>query len=390
MSSSRTADRWRQLLGLSEDNFESTEGEAPRERIELAREALERLIMDRFGADPGLLDAAQEIALTAAQAIDVLELDDGSEPSEDEFGALEAVVAFDGTRPSFLIKQDRIDFSSSLNTGAWQVDLQPHLSQLGALFACTGRVERGKAHIGTAFLVTPTLAITNRHVAQGIATFAAGDIQLKPDVHLDFGREQWNERKSFDRRGIEAVAFAGKTAIGAPLDHRKLDLAVLRVSASSLADDLGQRHIPFGQVDAAAFQAAPYVATVGYPSNPQMFAPKAIRSKFEGVLQRLLEGDGGVKRFAPGVPADPVGIDAGASWTVCHDATTINGNSGSPLFTLATAPSGKVTLAGLHYGGRWGGERVNWAHLLTAVGHGEGYERNISFADFCRKEGIDR
>ena len=78
---------------------------------------------------------------------------------------------FDGTRPSFLVKNNRIDFASSFNTGTWQTDLQPRLDSLTFSLSCTGRVELGELHIGTAFLVTPTLAITNRHVAQAIATF---------------------------------------------------------------------------------------------------------------------------------------------------------------------------------------------------------------------------
>jgi hypothetical protein len=168
-----TMDRWRCLFTSREGGFESTEGdEDASERVERAHEALERLITDRFGADPGLLRAAREIALTGAQAVDVLQLEDGSEPSDEQLAALEAVVAFDGSRPSFLVKQDEVDFDSSFNTAMWQFDLKPFLAALPALIGCTGRVELGEKHIGTAFLVTPTLALTNRHVVQAIAEFA--------------------------------------------------------------------------------------------------------------------------------------------------------------------------------------------------------------------------
>jgi hypothetical protein len=382
-------DRWRRLLAPPQSGLESSEGDDDAsERVERAHEALERLITDRFGADPGLLRAAQEIALTAVQAVDVLDLDSGSEPSDEQFAALEAVVAFDGTRPSFLVKQDEVDFDSSFNTGMWEFDLKPLLAPLAALIGCTGRVELGEKPIGTASLVTPILAVTNRHVAQAIAGFADRQIVLKPGVNLDFGREEWNGRQSFDRRAVQSVAFAGAQAIGAPLDHRKLDLAVLRVSPSTLGGELGKRHLEAGQIDADAFRQTPFVGAVGYPSNPTLYAPPAIRTKFDDVLRRLLEGDGGAKRFAPGVPTELTGVGDDVKWTVCHDATTINGNSGSPLLTIGGARADRVSLAGLHYAGSWGGDRVNWAHLLSAVANGTGYGTEMSFADFCDAEGI--
>jgi hypothetical protein len=375
-------------MGLSRGGLEGAGVDDPAERIWRARSALDRLITDRFGADPGLMNAAQEISISAAEAVDILRMDDGTEPSHDGLGALEAVVAFDGTRPSFLVKQSNIDFDSSLNSTAWQTDLKPYREQIAAHIACTARVELGEKHIGTAFLVTPDLVITNRHVAQAIASLTDPRMTLRSGVAIDFGREEWNERKSFDRRAVESVAFAGASAIGAPLDHRKLDLAVLRVSRSLLSGALGARHIDSSPIDRDAFSAAPFVATAGYPSNAELVVPGPIRSKFGEVLRRLLEGDGGVKRFAPGVPVGSDGVPNGAPWTICHDATTIKGNSGSPLMTLISGAGASVNLAGLHYGGDWDGERVNWAHLLSAVGNAAGYGTAVTFAEFCKAQGI--
>jgi hypothetical protein len=36
----------------------------------------------------------------------------------------------------------------------------------------------------------------------------------------------------------------------------------------------------------------------------------------------------------------------------------------------------------MHYGGGWGGERVNWAHLLAMWGNAIGYGGTAKFADF--------
>ena len=207
---------------------------------------------------------------------------------------------------------------------------------MAILAACVGRVEIGEQHLGTAFLVTPTLAITNRHVAQGIARFANSKIRLTRDAFLDFGREDWNRKRSVDRRTIEAVVFAGDQDIaGDALDHHKLDLAVLRVSSSKLAGDMGKRHLGIGGVTGEDFESARYVAAVGYPARAQDYVPPDIQSTYQDVLNRLLEGEGGAKRFSPGFAQGVLtGVEAGP-WTATHDATTINGNSGSPLIVFA-------------------------------------------------------
>jgi hypothetical protein len=399
MSGPQAANRWRKLLqikpGASHDlslggGLESIEPRAdPSDRIRLAREAMVRQIKDRFGGDSALLNAVEDLALNSEEAVVILDTLPDAEPSTDQFAALEAIVMFDGTRPSFLIKSHQIDFASSFSTGTWQSDLQPQFDRLTASLSCIGRVELGERHIGTAFLVTPTLAITNRHVAQSIARFENDQILLKPNVFLDFGREQWNEKASFDRRSVDSVVFAGNAVVAAPIDHKKLDLAVLRVSASALDGEMKSRHLSASPVSQSEYLAAGVVAAAGYPASPDLYVPNTLKSKYDDVLKRLLEGDGGAKRFAPGIPTEFLGDSGPAAWTVCHDATTINGNSGSPVLLLGRpgAPQ-EVALTGLHYGGDWGGERTNWAHRLSGTGGAVGYGQTRTFAEFCRAEGV--
>ncbi len=84
-------------------------------------------------------------------------------------------------------------------------------------------------------------------------------------------------------------------------------------------------------------------------------------------------------------------LDEGAAphWTVLHDATTVNGNSGSPLVVLRPGDEARALAAAeLHYGGDWGGGRVNWAHLLALIGDSVGYGGKQTFAEFCKAEGI--
>jgi hypothetical protein len=402
MDRSASADRWRRLLNVPTVTDESTALEStalesvavapddePAERIKRAKEAMTRLVKDRLGGDSALLAAIEEMVLTSEQAVEVLESDDAEAPSDDQFAALEAVVAFDGTRPSFLVKDNQVDFNSSYNTGPWKTELHSYLDHLSRAIACVGRVELGTTHIGTGFLVTPTLAITNRHVAQSIASFDNNTIALKPNAHLDFGREQWNDRASFDRRKVEAILFAGKDPIARPVDHRKLDLAVLRVAPSALAGESGKRNLSVAKLTAIDFAGIGIVAAAGFPAAPGAYVPSTLKSKYDDVLKLLLEGDGGAKRFAPGVPDSFAGDSGPVKWTIAHDATTINGNSGSPVFVLASSgASPSVRLAGLHYGGDWGGERTNWAHLLAVTGGAVGYGGPKTFADFCQAEGI--
>jgi V8-like Glu-specific endopeptidase len=361
--------------------------DSPLDRIARAKEAMQRVIKDHFGGDSALAQAVEQLAISGEEAISILDQAE-QEPSDNHFSALEAIVAFDGTRPSFLVKQQGIDFSSSYNTGSWSADLQPFLDQLGKVISCVGRVEVGEQHIGTAFLVTPTLAITNRHVAQAIAAIGDGKVTLKPNIFLDFGREQWDAKKSFDRRKVQAIPFVGKDPIVTPISHAKLDLSVLRVAASELGGDLGQRHMTIAHVARGDFGAAGFVTTTGYPGSAEL-VPNKLKSQYEEVLARLLEGDGGAKRFAPGKPMSTDGINGLADWTILHDATTVGGNSGSPVAMLQNSanPSGIVTV-GLHYGGDWGGERSNFAHLLALTGPGVGYGENKTFAEFCTAEGI--
>lgn len=389
-------ERWRRLFmpethGAAEDagGLESMAvQDSPLDRIARAREAMQRVVKDRFGGDAALFKAVDQLALTGEEAIAVLDAA-ADAPSDDQLSSLEAIVAFDGTRPSFLVKKQGIDFSSSYNTGTWDIDLKPYLDQLGRQISCVGRVEVGETHIGTAFLVTPTLAITNRHVAQSIASISNGGMQINANVFLDFGREEWDGKTSFDRRKVEALLFAGKDPIVKPIDHHKLDLAVVRVGVSKLADEQGQRYLPVGNISRAAFMASGVVTAIGYPGAAQLFVPARLQTQYDKVLARLLEGDGGAKRFAPGNPITTDGVADLADWTVMHDATTINGNSGSPVGILAPATNGpSVTMVGLHYGGDWGGERVNWAQLLGATGAAVGYGGSGTFAEFCATEGV--
>jgi len=368
----------------------SPRSQAPADRVAQAREAMLRIVTDRFGGDAALAGLVKSIVLSAAEAVAVL-AEVEAIPSVQQVEALEAVVVFDGTRPSFLVRSDAIDFDSSFNTGDWKTTLNPFLDQLTAHAACVGRVEMNGSHEGTAFLVTPTLAITNRHVAQSIASFANATITLNGACAVDFGREHVPRggRDSFDRRTVTEIPFAGAAKItGLPIDHALLDLAVLRLSKSGLAGAAGERRLAVGGVTAGALvDDSRFLAAIGYPSDPELVVPGQVRTEFGEAIRKLLEGDGGEKRFAPGQPMSSPRTGL-TDWTATYDSTTIGGNSGSPLLMFPLSDAGAPRAAGLHYGGRSVGDRVNWAHLLHYAGSKAGYAQQGTFAEFCTKEGI--
>lgn len=350
-------------LGL-ESNLEACAAErTPAERLERAREEMRRVVLDQFGGDAVLLESVSKIAITGSEALGVLEAAE-REPSLEEFSSLEAIVAFDGTRPSFLVKDGEVDLNSSFSTDSWKMLLGPKGEQLAAFAACVGRVEIGQVGIGTAFLIAPNLAITNRHVAQVIAYFMPDGITLKPDVALDFGREHGG-RESWDHRAVRKVLFAGSSAIVEPVDHAKLDLALLEVEESKLPVSSGRDRCLALRPGIKEIEAGNVVVACGYPADWRMYVPQTLRIEHGAVLAKLLEGEKGSKRFSPGESAAMLPTADGVLTRTCtHDATTINGNSGSPMAVISGA--GRLPAVGLHYGGRWQGERTNWAHVLGA------------------------
>lgn len=386
-------DRWRRRLDISlsgdtiETSLESLElGEAtpappsPEQRIEQAREEMRRIVMDRLGGDPALLEAVESVRLTGEEAVRLLREGEG-QIEEQQADALEVIVAFDGTRPSFLIRDGRIDLDSSLASPDWRETLSEYLDPLASVAACVGRVEMGTQHIGTAFLVSPTLALTNRHVVQSIADFGSDPPELLAPCFLDFGREHQG-RGSYDRREIRSILGTGRREIASPIDHSKFDAALIEVAPSTLVGEGADRHLTLAR-GSGILPLRRLAAAIGYPATWRQYVPAALRTAHEALLEQLLAGDGGTKRFAPG---ETSGMIADAPrWTGKHDATTLNGNSGSPLLLLGKA---EIETVGLHYGGQWTGDRVNWAHMLEKCRDAQFRRDGATFATVLAERGV--
>ena len=84
-------------------------------------------------------------------------------------------------------------------------------------------------------------------------------------------------------------------------------------------------------------------------------------SNYGIVLEQLYQSTYGFKRLSPGQVL--VDDDMAAHHSICHDASTLGGNSGSVIIG-----AGKETAAAaLHYGGTLAPPKQNWGHLLAAT-----------------------
>lgn len=292
------------LEGLTESTAEAVSSRSPDDRIALARDRMEEIVMARFGNDPALREAVAAIALSSSEAVQVLA--EGAAPSAlEQFNALEAVVAFDGTRPSFLIKDGAIDFDSSYSDASSKGTLDPHLDDLADFAACVGRVELAQKHIGTAFLIAPTLALTNRHVAQAIADLEVDPFELLGQAYMDFGREHGGGRATYDRREITRIVLTGAHEIRS-IDHAQLDLALLEVAPSALAGAARDRFLPLSN-RTGDLPGDWLVGAVGYPGGPREWSKRSragprpmTRPRLTAIRVRRSQRSGPARSRSPG------------------------------------------------------------------------------------------
>ncbi|MCC6510473.1 MAG: DNA/RNA non-specific endonuclease [Pirellulaceae bacterium] len=325
--------------------------QANAQRMERAEDSLDRIVREYLKADPSAVEIANRIRREGGDALERLgQLDPRLADDAQAGSVLEVIVATDGSRPTFLIKNGQVDPLSSV-LGTWGDKLTTHSSQLEAAIACVGRIDHPAAslgYMGTGFLVQPDLVVTNRHVLQAIGAWNGRKWQLASGIAIDFGHE-WNATSTLNRRLVDEVVFATPKAVNPyQIDHSVLDLAILRLKPTANPPK------QFFQLTTSKtwMYAGGTIFTIGYPGPPPATVPQSL-------LEQLFKSQYGYKRLAPGVvmPAGP------ANWTLAHDATTLGGNSGSVIISI----DANGFAAGLHYGGQWSTPRENWGHILADV-----------------------
>lgn len=286
---------------------------------------------------------------------------------------LEAVVIADGSRPVFFISDDELELTGAGN-GPYvdaAVNSQAMLTLAGR---AVGRVENDfklpppgldKWFEGTAFLVADGLAMTNRHVIERMVNepmSTTGPFTLKADYWLNF-KAQFPATTQL-RFKIEGVVFAGDQYIGDGGDITRLDLALLELGSAEKPGDAKPAPLALDMSPLHTFQT---IAVIGYPAAPRVYTgigdpPPGF--ELPDVLQRLFGGKFGFKRCASGEVEAANGSypEDTKKWTVKHDASTLGGNSGSPILRLGTATP---QVSALHFSGL--SRSANYGHVLEKL-----------------------
>ena len=186
--------------------------------------------------------------------------------------------------------------------------------------------------LGTAWMVGPDVAVTNRHVAEEFAESGNGAFTFKrspgggPAVSavVDWKHEYQQSEES--RFSVKEVLWIE------PSDS--VDVALIRVSDEGESGDEQPPVIDLiTEEELSDDPTGRWVAVVGYPA----YDSRNDRAD----QQRIFDGIYNVKRLAPGKITSKEPTDV-----LYHDATTLGGNSGSVVVDL---DSGKAIA--LHFGG---------------------------------------
>jgi V8-like Glu-specific endopeptidase len=239
-------------------------------------------------------------------------MQNGKRPTPKQLAALEFVIRL--MRPVPLSQEGALEAlepkvaPSFPDWGGFQTSVKPHLYSVGRidLFPNEG--------VGTGWLVSDSVLVTNRHVldviSKGIGALEQGQavVRFKHESGIPDDEEPANIT------GVLAV-------------HEELDVALLTIDKQTFTDT----RKPL-EVDTAPVEAGHPVVAVGYPFDDSKRNPLFINALFKGTF--------GVKRAAPG---EVSGLGARS---IFHDCSTLGGNSGSPIFSMKT---GRVV--GLHRDG---------------------------------------
>ncbi|QDK78541.1 hypothetical protein EXU85_07925 [Spirosoma sp. KCTC 42546] len=331
---------------------------AIRDRLDQTAADWNQIIKEHLGDKPRLRRIVNQIVANADEALRVVENNDVEKVLQkpEILQNLESIVRTDGSRPSFMIRQGKVDKSTS-PLGDWGATLDGSADSLKDAIACVGRINLPGSpggFIGTGFLIQANLILTNRHVLQDIARQQPnGDWVFRSGAGIDFGME-FRGLGSVNPRTFKRVVFTGSQEIDPNfIDHTKLDLALIEL------DPVGADHIPrhILGVDVAPDwpDSLPTLFTIGYPANDPRVPPT--------LLEELFKSTFGCKRLAPGLLMPLPASALPTPFRVGHDATTLGGNSGSVVLV-----AGREHLsAGLHYAGKSMEPRINSAHVLGRV-----------------------
>ncbi|HAG82099.1 MAG TPA: hypothetical protein DCL61_13260 [Cyanobacteria bacterium UBA12227] len=249
-------------------------------------------------------------------------------PTEKEFQTdLEAIILTVG-RPVFLIKNDSFGKIVDLQ---WTEHLEKARTHIESAIKAVGRVDLSYhpefSSVGTAWLVTPDIVITNRHVVEKFAeknndkfVFGINDNEEIITARINFKAEHNSIQQSVFK--VEEILH---------IENRPgPDIAFLRISKTNKTGSPLSQPILLPE---ELIQPNRNVAVIGYPMLDSREADYELQI-------RLFNNVFNVKRLQPG-------LITGVADVIEHDCSTLGGNSGSVVLDLDT---GKAL--GIHFGAR--------------------------------------
>jgi endonuclease G len=247
----------------------------------------------------------------AEEALETLRL--GGKPSAPQLAALELAIRL--MRPAPLSKRGSLDdlpeeaASSFQDWPAFQKSVTPFLYSIG-------RIDQfPEEAVGTGFLISDKLLVTNRHVLSQLS---------RGTEVLEQGQAVVRFKHEYQSPDEPPVAIKRVVAV-----HPALDMALLEVEKK----DYNDGRLPLA-IDPAEVEEGHPVVAIGYPFNDSVRNPLFISTVFGARF--------GVKRAAPG---EVTGVAANS---IFHDCSTLGGNSGSPILSMKTS-----RLVGIHRDGRF-------------------------------------
>jgi V8-like Glu-specific endopeptidase len=285
-----------------------------------------------------------EEGLLAVAALQKLTDTQAEEPTPAELAALELMIRM--TRPAPLLHKGRPDNIRKIEQSeifpawaAFQDSIQPYSHAIGRIDRA-GKSSAASQTVGTGFLISTTQLLTNKHVLMELSR-GTGALQEGQGVV----RFQWED----DSFAPDApVPILGVIAV-----HATLDAVLLRVKDRSLSVT---QQLP--KISEAELSEETDVVVIGYPANDSERNPLFVRAIFGSQFEVL--------RALPGQLTDL--HETGFS----HDCSTLGGNSGSPVFSMATA-----MVIGLHRSGSflWRNEAIGGRLISEFIKDHVGRER---------------
>ncbi len=263
----------------------------------------------------------------------------GLESRDGRNALLEAIVRI-ANRPPLTIRNGRVDLAGmpvgefDPGVDGWIKSVEPMLGSIGRIEFINHDMDWG----GTGWVIRRDgghlIIATNRHVAEIVArrTSSGGGVFMfvpggggRYGASIDFFEE------------VDALQDQARSAPILRFDYLAADDAadVAFARIAEVPKAFGVDPLPLADTDTKEGEKE-HIAVVGYPARDSRNDATHMERYFQGLYD--------VKRLSPGLMHN-----RGNGNRLIHDATTLGGNSGSPVISLE-----RKAVVGLHFSGRYG------------------------------------